>query len=71
LNLEAVGTSLTAWDLYTADEAFYSSSAGGIFPIIEVDGRKIGDGNPGAITKRLDDIYWKIAVDPRYAEKII
>ena len=71
LNLEAAGTSLTAWDLYTADEAFYSSSAGGIFPIIEVDGRKIGDGNPGAITKRLDDIYWKIAVDPRYAEKII
>ena len=71
LNLEAVGTLLTAWDLYTADEAFYSSSAGGIFPIVEVDGREIGDGKPGIITKRLGDIYWKMAVNPKYAVKIL
>ena len=70
LNLEATGAFLTAWDLYTTDEAFYSSSAGGIFPIVEVDGRKIGDGKPGPITKRLDDIYWKFAVDPKYAVKV-
>ena len=71
LNIEAAGALLTAWDLYTADEAFYSSSAGGIFPIIEVDGRPIGDGKPGRITKQLEDTYWKMAVDPKYAVQVV
>jgi len=70
LKLEAAAASLTAWDLYTADEAFYSSSAGGLFPIVQVDGRRIGDGKPGPVTKRIEDIYWKMAVNPKYAIKV-
>jgi branched-chain amino acid aminotransferase len=66
MNIEARGALLSSWDLYTADEAFLSTSAGGIFPIIEVDSRPIGNGKRGQITKRLIDAYWKMHVDPKY-----
>ncbi len=41
------------YDLYTADEAFVTGTAAEIAPIVEIDGRKIGDGKPGKITKLL------------------
>lgn len=40
-------------DLYTADEVFVTGTAAEIAPIIKVDGRIMGDGKPGGITKRL------------------
>ncbi|MCC7021451.1 MAG: aminotransferase class IV [Thermomicrobiales bacterium] len=49
---------LTPYDLYNADEVFYSTTAGGIMPIVEVDRRQIGTGLPGAITSRLREAYW-------------
>lgn len=39
--------------LYGADEAFISSSIKEIFPITRIDGRKIANGKPGAITRQL------------------
>ena len=49
---------LTVFDFYNADEVFFSSSAGGIFPVGEIDGRDIGDGGkPGPITVRIRDGY--------------
>ncbi len=50
-------TNLTKYDLYTADEVLMCSTAGGIFPIIEIDGRRIGNGKPGPITKMLIEEY--------------
>lgn len=41
------------YDLYTADEAFVTGTAAEIAPLVEIDGRKIGDGKPGKITKML------------------
>jgi branched-chain amino acid aminotransferase len=70
MNVEATSTFLTAWDLYTADEAFFCTSAGGITPIVEVDARTIGNGNPGPLTRRLIDVYWKMHVDPKYAVRV-
>ena len=35
------------YDVYTADEVFICSTAGGILPVVDVDGRSIGDGRPG------------------------
>jgi branched-chain amino acid aminotransferase len=66
MNIEATTGLLAPRDLYTADEAFFSTSAGGIFPIIEVDSRTIGNGKPGPITKQLTEEYWKMHVDPKY-----
>ncbi len=69
-NIEVMETRLTPSQIYNADEVFLSSSAGGLIPIIEVDTRRIGNGKPGPITRRLTDAYWKMHVDPKYATKV-
>ncbi len=46
-------TNLGLYDLYTADEVFVTGTAAEIAPIVVIDGRNIGDGRPGKITKRL------------------
>ena len=55
--LEVIEDRLIPHDLYTADEVFLSSTAGGIIPIVEVDGRTISSGKPGSVTKRLNRLY--------------
>ena len=44
-------------DVYSADEAFVTGTFGGLTPVMEVDGRPIGDQPPGAITRRLRELY--------------
>ncbi len=39
--------------LMNADEVFLTQSTSGILPIVEIDGNKIADGNPGLLTKKL------------------
>ncbi len=39
--------------LYMADECFITGTAAEVAPVVEIDGRKIGDGKPGEITTRL------------------
>lgn len=58
LGIGAHERDLTAYDLYSADEAFTSSTGGGILPIREVDGRTYPAPAPGPITKQLDGEYW-------------
>lgn len=48
---------LTPFDLFNADEVFFSSTAGGIFAVVNVDGRLIGNGLPGHITLRMRELY--------------
>jgi branched-chain amino acid aminotransferase len=43
--------------LYNADEAFVTGTMGGLAPVTAVDGRMIGDGKPGPVTKRLTGLY--------------
>ena len=43
--------------LYTADEAFVTGTMGGLAPVISVDGRVIGDGTAGPVTKRLTALF--------------
>lgn len=43
--------------LYTADEAFVTGTMGGLVPVLRVDGRTIGDGTPGPVTKRLTALF--------------
>jgi branched-chain amino acid aminotransferase len=44
-------------ELYTADEAFVTGTMGGLAPVVRVDGRVIGDGTPGPVTKRLTALF--------------
>ncbi|HET9895307.1 MAG TPA: aminotransferase class IV [Streptosporangiaceae bacterium] len=39
--------------LYTAGEVFVTGTMGGIAPVIKIDGRVVGDGEPGPVTGRL------------------
>jgi branched-chain amino acid aminotransferase len=57
---ELTETQLVPYDLYTADEVFLASTAGGIIPIGEVDGRTIATGMPGPITKRVSTLYFEM-----------
>jgi branched-chain amino acid aminotransferase len=44
---------ITLYDVYNADEAFLTGTAAEVIPAVEFDGRVIGDGKPGPITRRL------------------
>jgi len=48
-------------ELYIADEAFFTGTAAEITPIRNVDGRDIGTGKPGPVTKRLQQQFFEIA----------
>jgi branched-chain amino acid aminotransferase len=43
--------------LYTAGEAFVTGTMGGLVPVVAVDGRSIGDGKPGPVTKQLTALF--------------
>lgn len=45
------------FDVYGAVEAFVTGTFGGVTPVIEIDGRSIGDRKPGEITNRLSNFY--------------
>src|SRR5579859_3358233 len=45
-------------DLYTADEAFLSGTAAEVVPIQSVDDRVVGTGEPGAVTRRIQEIFF-------------
>jgi branched-chain amino acid aminotransferase len=49
---------ITLFDLEVAEEIFFSGTAVEITPIKEVDGRVVGDGKPGPVTKKLQDIFF-------------
>ncbi len=56
-------------ELYIADEAFFTGTAAEMTPIREVDRRTIGAGRAGAVTKHLQQEYFKIVKgdNPKYA----
>ncbi len=52
--------SLTPYDLYVADEAFFCSSSVGITGIVTIDGRRIGTGTPGPLPRRLQELFLEL-----------
>jgi len=48
---------LTRYDLFNADECFLTGTGAEIMPVIKIDGRVIGDGKPGRLTKKLVKDY--------------
>ena len=57
---ECLKKNLTRYDVFTSDEIFLTSTAGGIFPVIAVDNIGIGDGKSGKITKIIIDNYYEM-----------
>lgn len=56
-DIPAVERDLALAELYAADEAFCTGTMGELVPVVEVDGRTIGDGGLGPITGTLSEAY--------------
>lgn len=51
---------LTRHDVYTAEELFLTGTAAEVIPVVKVDGRVIGTGKPGPITRQLHERFHKL-----------
>lgn len=51
---------LSQMEVYRADEMFCTGTMGELTPVIQVDGRTIGDGKPGPLTARLSQLFAKL-----------
>ncbi|MBS4191687.1 D-amino-acid transaminase [Bacillus sp. FJAT-49705] len=52
-------TAFTLDDLNAADEVFVSGTTTEVTPVSEIEGNKVGDGTPGPITKKLQELFEK------------
>ena len=59
--IPAIERNLSLTELYTADEAFTSGTMGELTPVLEADGRTIGNGVPGDLTRRLQTLHREVA----------
>ncbi len=60
IGIPFIETNLGLYDLYTADEVFVTGTAAEIAPIVIIDGRKIGDGKPGKMTRMLMEEFRRL-----------
>ena len=67
LNLPVDERAVTADELLCADEAFATSTAGGIMPITRVNGSRVADGAMGPMTRQLIQVYWEKHADPTWS----
>jgi branched-chain amino acid aminotransferase len=69
LGIKVAEQNLTRYDLFNADECFLPGTGAEIMPVIKIDGRRIGTGKPGELTRRLVDDYHaltKVSGEPIY-----
>ena len=60
LGIQTVHRSIDRSELYTADECFLTGTAAHVTPVAEIDRRKVGSGEIGPITAKLQEIYAKV-----------
>ena len=60
MGIEVKEKRITRDEVYVADEAFFTGSAAEVTPIRELDGRKIGTGQRGVITEKLQSRYFDL-----------
>ncbi|MFF8803393.1 MULTISPECIES: D-amino-acid transaminase [unclassified Methylobacterium] len=48
-------------ELSEAAEAFYTSASAFVMPVVEIDGKALGDGRPGPVARRLRELYFAFA----------
>jgi len=63
-NITVLETALTRFDVYSADECFLTGTAAEVVPVVKVDGRSIGSGKPGPVTKQLRERFHQFARSP-------
>jgi branched-chain amino acid aminotransferase len=51
---------LTRHDIYAADECFLTGTAAEVIPVVKVDGRPIGAGKPGPVTRQIREAFQRL-----------
>lgn len=59
LGISAQERTIQRHDLYTADECFLTGTGAEVMPVTRIDGRVIGDGHVGPVTRKLIDAFQK------------
>ena len=70
LHLPIMKKSISVEELYNAEELFATSTAGGIMPITKVNGKEIGKGSVGNLTRQLHKLYWQKHSDDSWSTSI-
>ena len=55
--VEIVERKFTVEEAYAADEAFLTSASQFVMPIVEIDGKRIGGGQPGPVVRKLRELF--------------
>lgn len=55
--INVIETTFTRKDLLDADEVFLTSSGIEVMPVVQIDGKTVGSGTPGAVSKKLQKLY--------------
>jgi len=61
LQIPCIEKTIQRHDLYIADECFLTGTGAEVVPVTKIDGRSIGNGTPGPITRRLSEAFHKFA----------
>ena len=61
---------IPAADLVHAQEVFLTTTAGGLIPVVDVDGCKVGTGVPGPLTTKLKELYWAAHDSPQFTTPV-
>lgn len=70
MGLEVVQRCIDRSELYVADEVFLCGTGAQVSPVIEIDRRRIGDGEPGPLTSRIQTDYFAVCKgrNPKYRD---
>ena len=70
LGVETIERTIDRGELYIADECFLTGTAAHITPVAEIDRRKVGNGEIGEITGKLQKIYFEVirGDNPKYLD---
>jgi branched-chain amino acid aminotransferase len=65
LGYEVLEKNITPYELFNANEVFFTGTAAEIVPVREINKRTIANGTPGPVTKRLMAEFSELVRDPR------
>jgi branched-chain amino acid aminotransferase len=65
LDYDAKERNITPYELFNADEVFFTGTAAEIVPVREINKRIINDGKPGQVTRKLMEEFRKLVHDPK------
>ena len=65
LGYEVREKNITPYELFNAEEVFFTGTAAEVVPVREINKRLIDSGKPGPITRRLMEVFLKLVCDPK------